>query len=216
MRRDEAGLEAPRRAARALRVESPFLLIVAAGLALGVQLTYAAVETAYRDAVTARLRMIGEQIASTVQTGQSLGIAVEAQATLAGLLAREAEGVPDLAGIAVLAPDGAVLFASAAALPPPRSGDAVLPVHNDLGQTVAIVHVQREGAGVEARLAELWRRLTAAALPRCLAALVAAALGLALVLRGGARRDAGATPALREAEAALDEVAGALGPGARP
>jgi hypothetical protein len=201
----------PRGGSTALRLVLPFLLIVGAALALGAQLTYAAIETAYRDAVAARLRMIAEQIAATVQAGQSLGIAVEAQDTLAGLLAREAEGVPDLAGIAVLGPDGAPLFASAPGAPVPGPGDVVVPAHNDLGQTIATVRMLRADEGVEARLAELRRGLAGAALPRGLAALAGAAAALVLVLRGRMRPGAAAdAPPLRAAEAALDEIADAL------
>jgi hypothetical protein len=164
-----------------VRVVLVFLIVLAAGLGLGAQLTYSAVETAYRDAVAARLRMIAVQIAGTIQTSQSLGIAVEAQDTLPALIAREAANVPDLAAIEIVAPDGARLFSTRPG-PSPAGEAVVVPAVNDLGQTVASVRVARDAAGETARLQALRRGLMARALPIALVALAAAGAALALVV----------------------------------
>jgi hypothetical protein len=172
------------------RVVTVFLLVLAAGLGLGAQLTYSAVETAYRDAVAARLRMIAVQIAGTIQTSQSLGIAIEAQDTLPALIVAEAAGVPDLAAIEIVGPAGDPLFSSRGT---PAAGDAadlpavvmpavVVPAVNDLGQSIGAVRMIRDEAGETARLQALRRGLMARALPIALAALAAAGVALALVV----------------------------------
>ena len=47
--------------------------------------------------------MIALQIAATIQDGQSLGVALDAQDSLAALIEREAVGVPDLAAVGRIA-----------------------------------------------------------------------------------------------------------------
>lgn len=169
--------------------------VLAAGLALGTQLTYSAAETAYRDAVAARLRMIAVQVAGTIETSRSLGIALEAQATLPALIAREAEGVPDLAAIEILDPSGAVAFGT------PRSdgaGDAVVvPVLDDLGQPTATVGMLRDMPAMALRLDGLRRGLMGRALPIGAATLVITGLGLAFAAR---RRPAAGGPGLAPPE----------------
>jgi hypothetical protein len=165
-----------------VRVVSVFLIVLAVGLGLGAQLTYSAVETAYRDAVAARLRMIAVQIAGTIQTSQSFGIAVEAQDTVPALIEREAANVPDLAAIEIVAPDGSRLFSTRPDAP--AAGEAVVvPAVNDLGQTIASVRIARDAAGETARLQALRRGLMARALPIALVALATAGAALALVAR---------------------------------
>jgi hypothetical protein len=175
-----------------VRILVVFLAVLAAGLGLGAQLTYSAAETAYRDAVAGRLRMIASQVAATIQASQSLGIALEAQNTLPALIEREAAGVPDLAAIEILAPNGEVLFASA---PGAGAGEAVVvPVLDDLGQQTGAVRMRRDAAGETARLAALRRGLMARALPIGVGVLAVAGLVLAAV----ARRRAGARFGLEE------------------
>lgn len=179
-----------------VRVLVVFLAVLATGLALGTQLTYSAVETAYRDAVAARLRMIAAQVATTIQTTQSLGIALEAQDTLPALIEREAAGVPDLAAIEIADPAGTVHFAST----PATGADAavIVPVLDDLGQQIGAVRMLRNTAGEAAGLTALHGGLMARALPIGLGVFAAAGLVLAAAARhreGGGRPGKGATSA---------------------
>jgi len=183
-----------------VRVLVVFLAVLAAGLALGTQLTYSAAETAYRDAVAARLRMIAVHVATTIQTTQSLGIALEAQDTLPALIGREAAGVPDLAGIEIVDPVGAVVFTT---MPAAVAGEAVtVPVVDDLGQEIGAVRMLRDVTNEDARLATLGRGLMSRALPIGLGILAIAGLALAALAR-------------RPLAPGLRDVA-ALGPERRP
>ena len=164
-----------------VRVLVVFVAVLAGGLALGTQLTYSAAETAYRDAVAARLRMIALQVAATIQTSQSLGIALDAQDTLPALIAREAAGVPDLAAIEIVDPAGTVLHATASVA---GGGDAiVVPVVDDLGQQTGIVRMVRDGSGERARLDAMRSGLMARALPIGIGILAVAGLAFAAVSR---------------------------------
>lgn len=180
-----------------VRVLVVFLAVLAAGLALGTQLTYSAVETAYRDAVAARLRMIAVQVAATIQTTQSLGIALEAQDTLPALIRREAAGVPDLAAIEIADASGTVHFAST---PASGAGEGVtVPVLDDLGQQIGTVRMLRDVAGATAGLTALKGGLMARALPIGVGMFAAAGLVLAAATRqrkpGSRRSDDGAADA---------------------
>jgi hypothetical protein len=163
------------------RVLAVFLAVLAAGLVLGAQLTYSAAETAYRDSIVGRLRMIASQVAATIQESQSLGIALEAQNSLPALIGREAGGVPDLARIEILDPTGTVLFASA----PDRSGEAavIVPVFDDLGQQAGAVRIVRDLAGETSKLDALRRDLLARSLPIALTTIAAAGFVLAAASR---------------------------------
>lgn len=176
-----------------LRVSAVFLLVLAACLVLGTQLTYSAAETAYRDSIAGRLRMIALQISATIQESQSLGIALDAQDSLPALIGREAVGVPDLAAIEIVDSTGAVVFSSAAA---PGAGEpVVVAVFDDLGQQIGAVRMVRDFTGETARLGALRRDLLARALPIALVVLAVAAVFLVVMTRG--RQAAAAAPGRR-------------------
>jgi len=164
-----------------VRVLVVFLAVLAAGLSPATQLTSSAAETAYRDAVAARLRMIALHVAATIQTSQSLGIALEAQDTLPALIGREAAGVPDLAGIEVVDSADTVLFT---AMPATVTGEAVtVPLVDDLGQEIGAVRMLRDVTNENVRLATLRGGLMSRALPIGIGILVIAGLALAALAR---------------------------------
>jgi predicted MFS family arabinose efflux permease len=125
--------------------------------------------------------MIALGLTETIQTTQSLGIAIEAQDTLPALLRRDAEGVPDLAAITVVDASGSILFATP--LLEEAKESVVVPVLDDLGQRAGAVRMLRHVAGEDARLESLRSSLMTRATAIGFGIIVIAGLALTAVGR---------------------------------
>ncbi|MDF2233944.1 hypothetical protein P2H44_15390 [Albimonas sp. CAU 1670] len=210
-----------RLAARTLPV---FAAIIGFAMALAAYLNFSGVRTAYLDLVRARADMIATDIAADATAAQGFGIRLSEQRTLAELLARQAATDPLILSIDVTAPDGRILFSSAATrvgeTEPPEGEDPAFrqaqPVIGALGQPAGEVLVRLDDAAMDATVAELRRDVLWGAAPAGAGAvLTGCLLALALLsrLRAKARRASDAEHADMIAQAE-NEMAG-LRPGAR-
>ena len=176
----------------ALRMLPLFAVIAGLSLALGSYMTFSSVRGAYLDLIASRMTMVAEDVGTVVESAVSLGIAPPEQVTLPALLRRQAEADPLILGIAVLGPDGAVLFGTvpdpaiegARATPAPDDGQLALvrPVLNDFGVTVAQIDIRYDGTQPNAGVAAFGRGVLADAIPLGLGAAVAGSLAAMLVL----------------------------------
>lgn len=177
-----------------------FALIAAACVAFGAYFSYVTLLNAHRSAIEARFAITADRLAGTAERASSLGIALPAQATLAGLLRREAEIEPAIAAIDVVDERGVVLFSS----DPARAGRAdpltrngvARRITNDLGAVIGRVELRYDPATLAAGSAALAEDLSVIAIPTLAVACLATVL-VGLLLAMGLRRSA-----LRAAEPA--------------
>lgn len=211
-----------------------FALIAAACVAFGAYFSYVTLLNAHRNAIEARFAITAERLAGTAERANSLGIALPAQTTFAGLLRREAELEPAIAAIDVVDERGVVLFSSdpgRVGRAEPRSRNAVSKrITSDIGTTVGVVELRYDPAALAAGAAALADDLTVIAIPTlavaCLATILVGLL-LAMGLRRSAQRAAEPAswpPAARSAFETVAQVharaapapAGTLAPEPRP
>lgn len=188
-----------------------FLLIIVFSLGLGAYMSYEAVRSAFLGTLSDRMHTVGDQIATTIRSSQSFGIALEEQTTLPALLQREAVGVRYLQRIDVVTANGEVLYSSQ-----PKQvgrtpeGDARWNVEtdlsNDLGETVGRVVVRMDAAAARATIRQLAGDLALRSLPVVLAALLLAGLGLLLILHALKRRAERLAPPSEPLRAARPQV----------
>lgn len=152
-----------------MRTLGPTLLLVlvpllAAALALGAYLNYASVRNTYLEMVEARQASVARRIAEDAEVALSMGLPLPGQDALRRSLVREREADPLIASVDVLSATGRVLFSS----DPARAGDRIeggasllreAPVSSPFGTVEGRVVVRADGAAIEARLAELGRRI---------------------------------------------------------
>lgn len=209
-----------------------FALIAAACVAFGAYFSYVTLLNAHRSAIEARFAITADRLAATGERASSLGIALPAQTTFAGLLRREAELEPSIASIDVVDEHGVVLFSS----DPGRVGRADPKVRHavsrritsDIGTTIGEVELRYDPTALAAGSAALADDLTVIAIPTlavaCLATILVGLL-LAMGLRRSALRAAEPAswpPAARSAFDTVTEVharaaaGGALTPETRP
>lgn len=192
-----------------------FALIAAACVAFGAYFSSVTLGNAYRSAVEARFAVTAERLAAVVERAASLGIALQAQTTLTGLLEAEARIEPALRSIDLVDEHNVVVFSSV----PTRVGQTLeaAPAHtvrrtalNDLEVPIGRVVMRYDPATLEAGgetlRADLWRIAWPALAGACLAT-IAVGLLLAQSLRRAARRAADPAhwpPAARQALAEAD------------
>jgi len=196
-----------------------FAIIAAACVAFGAYFSYITLQTAHRKTVEAGFGITAERIATTAQFAASLGIALPAQTTLAGLLRRESDLEDAVRTLDVTDRDGTVLFSS----DPARTGlreapglpDAVSrPIENDLAAAIGYVVVRYDPAAMATGAAALSEDLRFIALPTLLgAALATIVIGLLLAadLKRAVRRAADPVtwpPAARAAWASVQTAHG--------
>ncbi|MFC4352467.1 hypothetical protein ACFOW6_13030 [Fodinicurvata halophila] len=188
-----------------------FLLIVALSLALGVYMSYEAVRSSFLGTLSERMETVAEQIATSIRSSQSFGIALEEQETLPALLRREGVGVRYLQQIDVLGAGGEVLYSSREA----RVGDAAEPderwsvtseLSNDLGETIGSVVVWMDREAAQSTIRALALDLLLHSLPFILGALVLATLGLLFILHALRRRAERLAPPSEPLRAARPQV----------
>jgi len=191
-----------------------FALIAAACVAFGAYFSSVTLVNAYRSAVESRFAVTAERLAGVVERAASLGIALPAQDTLPGLLAREARIEPALLSIDLLDERGTVVFSSDAARMGGASEKAPLhavrrPVLNDfnlpIGQVVMRYDPRVLALGEAHLRADLWQLAWPALIGACCAT-VAVGLLLAVALRRAALRAADPARWPPAARAALDEA----------
>lgn len=191
-----------------------FALIAAACVAFGAYFSSVTLVNAYRSAVEARFAVTAERMAGVVERAASLGIALQAQATLPALLAREARIEPALLSIDLVDEHGAVVFSSDAGrvgtTPELAPRHAVRRVaRNDLDEPIAQVVMRYDpqvlAAGGESLRADLWRIAWPSLIGACCAT-VAVGLLLAMALRRAAQRAADPARWPPAARAALADV----------
>ncbi|MDQ0506287.1 hypothetical protein [Xanthobacter agilis] len=194
-----------------------FALIAAACVAFGAYFSSVTLVNAYRSAVESRFAVTAERLAGVVERAASLGIALPAQATLAGVLEREARIEPSLRSIDLVDERGVVVFSSdagriGASFERAPASTVRRTARNDLdapiGQVVMRYDPQVLDAGGAALRADLWQVTWPALIGACCATIVVGLL-LAMSLRRAARRAAdpahwpvAARSALAEADAA--------------
>ena len=210
----------------ALRMLPLFAVIAGLSLALGSYMTFSGVRGAYLDLIESRMAMVAEDVGTVVESAVSLGIAPPEQVTLPALLQRQAEADPLILGLAVLGPDGAVLFGSAPGPvndepvndEPATDGQLVVarPVLNDFGVTVAQIRIRYDGTPPSAQVAAFGRGVLADAVPLGLGAALAGSLAAMLVLsrlhsRAGRLAMADDDDPLAQAGREIEEAANSTG-----
>jgi len=175
-----------------------FAIIAAACVAFGAYFSFITLQNAHRKTVESGFAITAERIATTAQFAASLGIALPAQTTLAGLLRRESDLEDAIRRLDVTDKDGTVLFSS----DPARAGvrEPAAPAHavsrrieNDLAAVIGHVVVHYDPAAMAKGAAALSEDLRFIALPTLLgAALATIVIGLLLAadLKRAVRRAA--------------------------
>ena len=187
-------------------------LIGTAALLAGGTLTANTLGSAERAAFTARFTLAAEHAAQAAENALALGVPLEANTALAGLLTREAAALaPTLHSLRIEAASGHPLLAAEGAPPAPGTALASAPIRNDLGQTVGWARLRYDDTDLRRAEQGLHRAIWQAAWPALLAMLAALGL-LCAVLVHRLRRG---RPALRlfGGERALLAGATALGLG---
>lgn len=182
------------------RIFATICIIVALCLGLGAYMSYAAARTTYLEGIASRMRMLAGQVASAMETSQSMGIAVAEQVAVPALLAREAKGVPLLEGFIVRLPDHSVVFQNDRPGRPADRTVVSVPVTNDLGETTALVEAVYDAGPVRTALAGVAWTIGGAALAAAACAIALAGLGVFVLLRPMQRLVA--APEARMAESA--------------
>lgn len=188
-----------------------FLLIVTFSLVLGVYMSYEAVRSSFLGTLSERMETVAEQIATSIRSSQSFGIALEEQGTLPALLQREAVGVRYLQQIDVLGAGGEVLYSSRESrlgreLVPDERWSVTTELSNDLGETVGRVVVRMDREAARTTIRSLALDLLLRSLPFVLGALVLAALGLLFILHALRRRAERLAPPSEPLRAARPQV----------
>ena len=191
-----------------------FACVAGGCIAFGAYFAYSALVNAHRDALESRYVISAQRVAGTAELAAALGIALPSQATLAPLVAREAELDPTIAALDITDENGTVLFSNIADRlgSKPSNSDRIAvsrPIRNDLGRQIgsATVHYDAQVMldAQQAMAADMRKIAIPAALAACLATLL---IGVLLVRRLQRAAQRAADPAHWPAAAhhALDDV----------
>ncbi len=204
------------------RIIAPVMLVAGLAVALSAFLNYGKFLRTFNEIEASRFAFVAGDIKSVIEGGLDLGVSLPGMITAQPVIQDEAERDPQIAGIAVFNDSGQILFKTGevpgdTAVPTAWLGPlfgreanwttgendrsvAVVPLSNDIRQTVGGVAVVYSRATREALLRRMVERLTLGAVVSSLVTALIAFVGVSWLVRRMRRE-------IARSEAAFDAAA---------